>query len=340
MIFVSAITLCVSNYDNAATHGFQTSQCNLKVGPCSRQSRSFTLFHSNQESVTETELTSLEETDIVGHGFGLYKKFADHALDMLLETEWFQEAPTPKRLASNIAPAKGMSDSVVRISTKALTPEHEHPTAKDLVRYARITLLETIPSSKNDNQEPSSTTTTTLHSQGIHVLNFVVLPSNRTNLPVLGIDLVSLPGSKHLLLLDAQPMTLDVVVAWQDHWKAWHDQHVAAKSNSVFPWGGDFPEPVQQYVSPHSLWTRLQEVEDPITVIQNDVWQAFREHLDLYLELLATYEMDPIGQVGGDNVQPAYLDYRRANDPAKPMLNALYGKEWTEELLNQVLFPK
>eukprot|EP00957_Ditylum_brightwellii_P055842 4230951-Ditylum_brightwellii.AAC.1 len=28
-----------------------------------------------------------------------------------------------------------------------------------------------------------------------------------------------------------------------------------------------------------------------------------------------------------------YLNYRRANDPARPMLRSLYGEEWTEQLI-------
>ena len=34
-----------------------------------------------------------------------------------------------------------------------------------------------------------------------------------------------------------------------------------------------------------------------------------------------------------------YLDYRLAKDPARPMLQALYGKEWSEQVLESVLFP-
>mmetsp|Transcript_7751 Transcript_7751/g.11341 ORF Transcript_7751/g.11341 Transcript_7751/m.11341 type:complete len:156 (-) Transcript_7751:70-537(-) len=34
-----------------------------------------------------------------------------------------------------------------------------------------------------------------------------------------------------------------------------------------------------------------------------------------------------------------YLNYRRANDPARPMLRSLYGEEWTERLIEGVLFP-
>ncbi|KAG7355649.1 ferredoxin-dependent bilin reductase [Nitzschia inconspicua] len=318
------------------SQAFQSRQHNhhLKISRLLPCRQILHIPHSHEESVVGSS-THAEFQD--GLGSGLYKKFADHAYRMLMQTEWFEVAPISQNLAFNCAPAKGMPDWVVRISTRALVPFEDHPTAKDLVRYARITLLETVQTTSN---QEDGTLSTSIHSPGIQVLNFVFLPNEYTSLPVLGIDLVSLPGSKHLLLMDAQPMTDPNNCAWDNnHWKAWYDRYVS-KNGSKFPWGGDFPEEVKKFVSPHSLWTRLQEVDDPISVIQEDVWQAFKEHLDLYLELLATYEEDPLSQVAGENAQPAYLDYRRANDPAKPMLNALYGKEWTNNLLDQVLFPK
>ena len=269
---------------------------------------------------------------------GLYKRFADIAMNKLSQSCLFQTLEVPPELATKQAPAKGMKDAVVRITTHAMVPSSK---ATDLVQYSRITLLETVPSVTND--EPSDNASNNTHVHGIHVLNFVVLPSNKTTLPVLGIDLVSLPGGRHLLLMDAQPMVNDnnptADLPWENHWQDWYEKHVA-DNNVKFPWGGDFPEAVQQYVSKHSLWTRLQEVENPTDVIQEDVWKAFVDHLDVYLDLLRRYEGEKNEEVLGDNNQVAYLQYRRGNDPAKPMLNSLYGAEWTDRLLDEVLFPK
>ena len=318
---------------------------------------------------------------------GLYKKFADHAVERLLETEWvIEDESVPSNLSKKEAPTR-TKESIVRITTKALIPKNNDKNKKSnsLIRYARITLLETIPIAA-----PASTTTADITDgvdvvtpDGIQVLNFVVLPNADTNLPVLGIDLVSLPGSKHLLLLDAQPM-----VAPNPHesrWKDWYKTHVIVEDKNnkeeedkdeplKFAWGGDFPETVKQYVSKYALWTRLQNIVPPvekdtddentttttnnydndtpsitaIDVIQGDIFVAFQEHLDTYLELLEQYTTTAddddnnieIVSIAGDNNQPSYLDYRRNNDPAKPMLNALFGKEWTQSLLDDVLFPQ
>ena len=238
----------------------------------------------------------------------------------------FVDSSIPEELTRNEAPAKGMKDAIVQISAKAMIPSDGF---KDLVKYARVALLETI--SMGDEEKID------VHTSGIQVLNFVVMPSDKTNLPVLGIDLVTLPGGRNLLLLDAQPMILPN--PYEEVWTDWNSDNVVG--NKAFPWGGDFPEPVQKYVSQNALWTRLQSedgesVGNPIDIIQNELWSVFTSHLDLYLDLLQNSKLE---QVEGANDQTGYLDYRRSTDPAKPMLNSLYGAEWTNRLLDEVLFP-
>ena len=330
-----AIVWVVAANSFGRAHGFQQlSPSAARIYPQQAQQRS--ILSLLWLSASPSERSASETSPPVQadpNAAGLYKKFADHAFDELLKSGLFEELEVPQDLATNQAPAKGMPNSVVRISTQALVPSSGN---ENLVQYSRITLLETVPAAS------SEATAAAVHVEGIQVLNFVVLPSASTTLPVLGIDLVSLPGGRHLLLLDAQPMVSasSSAVEWEDHWQGWYEKHVVANNNGKFPWGGDFPEPVQQYVSKHSLWTRLQEVEHPTDVIQEDVWAAFVDHLDAYIKLLGQYQGDGIETVLGDNHQVAYLEYRRGNDPAKPMLNSLFGAEWTDQLLDEVLFPK
>ncbi len=276
---------------------------------------------------------------------GLYKQYADYAAEQLLGTGWLKEdSSVPEELAVNQAPARGAkTESIVKITTKALVPNSDKP----LIRYARVTLLETVPLKGDDSGKKVS-------PDGIQVLNFVVLPNDETTLPVLGIDLVSLPGSKHLLLLDAQPMVEPN--PHEGHWESWYSKHVQSSNDKKeeslnYAWGGDFPEAVQKYVSKYALWTRLQNFSESVDedgtqttslaldAIQGDLFAAFQGHLDTYLKLLGKY-VDDIDAVEGENHQPSYLDYRRNNDPAKPMLNSLYGADWTQSLLDNVLFPK
>lgn len=246
---------------------------------------------------------------------GLYRPFCEHALSRLVESGLFEPSTDiPTHLQRNEAPAKGMPPgTLVKIETRALLPRSNN------VAYARCALLETILPNEH------------FSTCGIQVMNLVVFPSPHTNLPVWGVDLVSLPGDKHLLAMDVQPMTKHETyhdLAFQD----WHEMYV----KNTLEWGGDIPEQAQKFFSPNLLWTRLKG-EEALPIIQEHVRDAFVAHLELYLQLVEEYSTDDTLK---DNCQEEYLQYRLTNDPARPMLQSLYGAEWTEQLLTQVLFPK
>ncbi|CAJ1960155.1 unnamed protein product [Cylindrotheca closterium] len=274
---------------------------------------------------------------------GLYRRFCDHVQEKLQESGMFESIDDlPSQLSLNQATQnRGGTSSMVQIQNFAMKPTGSF---KDVVRYSRVALLETIDLSNSSSGDDGTVVT---HTEGIQVLNFIIVPSAQTDLPVLGIDLVRLPGDKNLLLLDAQPMVDPN--PYQENWKAWYAEHVGGDA-PVFSWGGDFPPPVQQYVSPYALWTRLQPPQevsgsedkwDPTSIIQNELWDAFTSHLDIYLDLLRQQQQQQQLQTDSSktNNQAGYLEYRRTTDPAKPMLKALYGEEWTQQVLDEVLFP-
>jgi hypothetical protein len=264
--------------------------------------------------------TQLRSSSIPSTATGLYRPFCEYAFMKLEESGLFLPCEIPSNLQGNTAPAKGMLEgSIVKMETKALKAN-----SKD-VSYARYALLETLVA---DNQNDVST-------KGIQVMNLVVFPSNQTALPVWGVDLVSLPGNKHLLAMDVQPMTTQPVeTEWKKHydrlWKRWHENYV----QDEFEWGGAMPPEASKFFSPFALWTRLSG-EDAVDVIQNQVFDAFCESLDLYLQMLHDYNAPDCE----NNHQEEYLQYRLKNDPARPMLQSLYGPDWTEEVLTKVLFP-
>jgi hypothetical protein len=272
-----------------------------------------------------------------------------------------------------------------------------------MFRYARFALLETLPpptatatfsstttEDSGDNDSSASTTTgvgVEVHTDGIQVLNFCIFPDQDSGLPVWGADFVSLPNNRHLLLLDAQPMTSttndETLVAFQTKLQLWYQKHNVAQH---YPWGGDFPDKVKSYVSDQALWTRFSssgsssssvddthdkddktkepDVKDPVTRIQGPAFiAAVEEHLDIYIQLLQRSSAVPDSDDDDDSLaqlssssssseqptsssdestnsrQASYIQYRRENDPARPMLKALFGEEWTERVLHEVLFP-
>ena len=73
--------------------------------------------------------------------------------------------------------------------------------------------------------------------------------------------------------------------------------------------------------------------------IRDRLYTSFKEYLDLYLEILfESKEVNIELQKELINGQNNYLNYRRDNDPARPMLSSLFGKDFTESLIKEVLF--
>jgi Ferredoxin-dependent bilin reductase len=283
---------------------------------------------------------------------GLYRTFAEHAWERLKAFEYLHDANVDPNLLHNQSPvvprktkpqddaaapdgSSTSSSPIVHMTVRALTGDIGSP-----IRYARYALLETLPSSSSSSTNGS-----------IQVLNLVVFPNS--NLPVWGADFVSLPGNKHLLLLDAQPMVMSTTTTTSDdgcdkdmshHWNDWYQSHDIA---TKFPWGGDLPEKVQPFVSPFALWSRLggKVVEETSmkdggiqTVIDGPLYQAYCDHLDIYLRLVVAKQGD--NSIGDFSSQHDYIAYRLENDPARPMLKRLFGEEWTERVLHEVLFPR
>ena len=250
------------------------------------------------------------------------------------------------------------------------TTSEETNDSSNVLRLARSAFLET-QSPKNEALVTPMT---------IHVLNFVLFPNphvrerNDENggagdylgLPILGADIVSLPGNKHLVALDFQP----VLPLEGDDAKLFPHQYshleekllsIHAKyqkgdddSTPLLPWGGDIPPQAERFFSPYALWTRVSD-ENALETVSTVVWDAFQEYVDLYLELMSAVQSDvdsgtlyvttasedmddSIGNPASKG-QMEYLEYRRANDPARPMLQRLYGNEWAESVIGEVLFP-
>ena len=86
------------------------------------------------------------------------------------------------------------------------------------------------------------------------VLNFVINPSARFDLPFFGGDLVTLP-SGHLLALDLQPADKSDAAHTQPVWDKLIP--IFERWRSKLPDGGPIPEEAQPFFSPGFLWTRL-----------------------------------------------------------------------------------
>ena len=96
---------------------------------------------------------------------------------------------------------------------------------------------------------------------------------------------------------------------------------------------------VARFFSPGLIWSKLPKEESSDFLIANQLYTSFTEYLTLYLEILfESQEANLELQKDLINGQNNYLKYRRDNDPARPMLSSLFGKEFTESLIKEVLF--
>jgi Ferredoxin-dependent bilin reductase len=322
------ILATAADHDSALNNNSDDNHNKKKAQPEQEQTTQTSTRRTNQNQLLVMDPTSPSSSD--NHDdVGLYRRFAQHAWERLEKLDYLQDANIDPELQSNQSTpttSNAKDGSRVHMTIKALTGTNS---ATSPIRYARYALLETLPSSAT--------------TAGIQVLNLVVFPNS--NLPVWGADFVSLPGNKHLLLLDAQPMIRADEKGdngYAQHWEEWYQSH---SIGDVFPWGGDLPEKVQPFVSKFALWSRLGGTEtSPETIrtmLNGPLYQAYCDHLDRYLQLVSDdsrnhHSNSNIGEYHG---QKDYIAYRLANDPARPMLKRLFGEEWTEKVLQNVLFP-
>ena len=175
-----------------------------------------------------------------------------------------------------------------------------------------------------------------INSPNYSVLNFLIIPDTIYNVPFFGVDFVSLPNS-HLLVLDFQP-SLKIENQYSNKLIKKLIE-LKTRCHSSLPLAETMSADVARIFSPGVIWSKLPKEERSDFLIANQLYASFKEYLNLYLEILfeskeANMEMQK-ELINGQNI---YLRYRRDNDPARPMLSSLFGKEFTESLINEVLF--
>ena len=175
-----------------------------------------------------------------------------------------------------------------------------------------------------------------INSPSYSVLNFLIIPNTIYNMPFFGVDFVSLPNS-HLIVLDFQP-SLDIKDQFSSELV---EKLIELKQSchSTLPIAEKMSEDVSKFFSPGLIWSRLPKEESSEELINATLYSSFKEYLNLYLRIL--FEREKANEnlqkqlINGQN---NYLKYRREKDPARPMLSNLFGKDFTESLIKEVLF--
>ena len=175
-----------------------------------------------------------------------------------------------------------------------------------------------------------------IHSPNYSVLNFLIIPNTNYNIPFFGVDFVSLPNS-HLIVLDFQP-SINIENQFSSELL---NKLVKLKNicHSSLPIAEKMSDDVKKFFSPGLIWSKLPKEKNSDYLISNELYSSFIQYLNLYLKIL--FEGDKVNEnfrkILTDG-QYNYLKYRRDKDPARPMLSNLFGKDFTESLIKEVLF--
>ena len=175
-----------------------------------------------------------------------------------------------------------------------------------------------------------------INSPDYAVLNFLIIPESIFNMPFLGLDFVSLPGY-HLLVLDFQPS-----IQWEIQFKKeWLDKLLEIKNSfyQQFPLHQEMSQEFSQFFSPALIWMKLPKQTESDYLISNQLFDVFKEYLNLYFDVL--YKTKKVDEKLKSEIikgQNFYLQFRKDKDPARPMLNTLFGSDFTETLLSDILF--
>lgn len=151
----------------------------------------------------------------------------------------------------------------------------------------------------------------------------------RSNLPVLGIDLLQFHGKKHLAVVDFQPLHQE------EHY---HDQpyhHMMKPIQARYPslqgkMSARFYDETQ-FFSQHMLFARFEKLK----VVNEELMPAFQEYIQTHVcDLVKTTPPSPTPW----ERHAAYDAYSAERDPATAMFEKMFGNEWSDAYVHEFLF--
>ena len=175
-----------------------------------------------------------------------------------------------------------------------------------------------------------------IDSPSYSVLNFLIIPSTKYNMPFFGVDFVSLPKF-HLIVLDFQP-SLNIEEQFEQRLLN-HLLNLKNNFHQNIPIAEEMSKEIATFFSPGVIWSKLIKEKISDQIIEKSLYPTFKKYLNLYLKVLDKEQPVDSGLteklIKGQN---NYLNFRKLNDPARPMLKVLFGESFTESFINNLLF--
>eukprot|EP01035_Chromulina_nebulosa_P017238 gene17238-22764_t len=168
----------------------------------------------------------------------------------------------------------------------------------------------------------------------VQVLNTLWYPAYEYDVPMLGVDLISLGQSRVLSVIDLQPLhpTLEYSNKYIDRLTPIRNKYPDLHGTL----SGKFYDDTS-FFSKNMLFGRFTD-NSKINPVVNP---AFKEYLNAYVDIMSTAEAnhDPVKKSEVFQRQKQYDTYSALKDPAVGLFDAYFGKEWSNSFVHDYLFP-
>ena len=167
----------------------------------------------------------------------------------------------------------------------------------------------------------------------VQVYNSLWYPNYKYDLPLLGIDLISLGPKRVLTVVDFQPLHPS------EEYSAKYIDHLGDTRGKYPNLQGTLSGKIYDdtsFFSNQMLFGRFQDE----SAVSTEVRPAFNDYLNAYISLAlqATPNEDPAFMAQVKTRQAAYDEYSAAKDPAVGLFDAYFGKEWSADFVHEFLF--
>lgn len=158
-------------------------------------------------------------------------------------------------------------------------------------------------------------------------------PSYEYDLPILGMDLISLGKSRVLNVIDFQPLHNT------DAYSAQYIDHLSAIREKYPDLHGTLSGKIYHdalFFSKQMLFGRMTDESK----VMSTVFPAYEEYQAAYTALMdrATPDYSPERMASVRARQSAYDAYNAVKDPAVGLYDAYFGKEWSDAFVHDFLF--
>ena len=212
-----------------------------------------------------------------------------------------------------------------RLSLRQLDLPRELRTARGQWKAEAVT----IRTRAYDGEKVRYSRFVTIEGAGLLIGNLLILANPNYSLPILGADVVAIGGRQTMVAVDLSPAfpagsartAMDAAVG------------AALGPRPQLPAGGELPGWCAALFSPHALYTRVNALDSAKAAA------AFR----LYPEAFASLVLEARPQLDlAETVRKghdAYAVAHRLDDKGLGLLAKMFGKDWADRYLKDVLFP-